>query len=343
MKTLPTTDAATLLVFIGEDGAADRWLRLCEGGAEEGDAADGLPEAERRILAVPGEQVAVHWLDLERGLTRAQAAAAARLMLADASAEPMSELHVAVGRPEQGLTPVALVPSERLSGWLAAAPFETDAVVPSPLLLAPPETGYVRRESGVLADYRGPAAAFAIEPELAAAIVGDAPVTTLDDAGFEAALAAILADPPLDLRQGAFAPRRRWRIESGRSRRLAALALLLGALTLGVQVAAILGYTFAADRLEAEAESLAGSGAAGPGFSAAATALFEAVRTTPNVELTRLQYRADGSLAATVMMDSPATLTALQGRLEQSGLIVETGERRNAGGRPTADLTVRGA
>lgn len=339
-----STDPSTLLVFVGEDGAPGCWLRLGDGAAEYGVAADGLPAAGRHVLAVPGEQVAVHWLDLEPGLTRAQAAAAARLMLADASAEPMSELHVAVGRPEQGLTPVALLPSARLSGWLAAASFEPDAVVPSPLLLAPPQRGYVRREVGALSDYRGPAAAFTIEPELASAIVGDAPVETVDEAAFEAALPAILAEPPLDLRQGPFATRRRWRIESQRTRRLAALALLLGVLTLGVQVAAILSYTFAADRLEAEADSLAGGGAAGgPGFSAAATALFEAVRATPNIELTRLQYRADGSLAATVTMDSPATLAALQGRLEQSGLVVEPGARRNAGGRPTADFTVRAA
>lgn len=343
MKTSPT-DASLLLVFVGEDDAPGCWLRLGDGAAEYGVAADGLPDAARRVLAVPGEQVAVHWLDLDEGLTRAQAAAAARLMLGDASAEPLSSMHVAVGRPERGLTPVALVPAERLSAWLASAPFEPDAVVPSPLLLAPPETGFVRREVGAASDYRGLAAAFTLEPELAAAIVGQAQVREVDEPEFEARLMEVLADPQLDLRQGAFARRRPWRIAGGRTRRIALLAILLGALTLGVQVAAILSYTFAADRLEAEAEELAGRGAtAGPGFSAAATALFEAVRATPNVELSRLEYRADGSLAATVMMDSPATLLALQGRLEQSGLRVEPGEQRNAGGRPTADLTVRAA
>ena len=343
MKTSPT-DAGTLLVFIGEEGAPGCWLRLGDGAAEYGVAADGLPAAGRRVLAVPGEQVAVHWLELEDGLTRPQAAAAARLMLADASAEPLSEMHVAVGRAERGLTPVALVPAARLSEWLAAAPFEPDAVIPSPLLLAPPEQGYVRREAGPVVDYRAAAAAFTLEPELAAAIVGEAPVVDVDEAEFEARLPDVLDDPPLDLRQGAFAPRRRWRIESGRTRRLALLALLLGALTLSVQVGAILSYTFAADRLEAEAETLASRGATGgPGFSAAATALFEAIRATPNVELSRLEYRADGSLSATVMMDSPATFAALQGRLEQSGLRVELGEQRNAGGRPAADLTVRAA
>lgn len=342
MKTSPT-DASTLLVFVDETGAPGCWLRLAEGGVDCGVASDELPAAGRTVLAVPGEAVAIHWLDLDGGLAPAQAAAAARLMLADASAEPLADMHAAVGRAEAGLTPVAMVPSARLAAWLAAAPFDPDAVVPSPMLLAPPEQGYVRREIGAVSDYRALASAFALEPELAAAIVGDAPVETVDEAGFEARLPDLLAGPPLDLRQGGFARRRRWRIEGGRTRRIAMLAILLGLVSLAVQVAAILSYTFAADRLEAETEALAAAGGGGPGFSAAASMLFEAIRATPNVELSRLEYRADGSLAATVMMDSPATLAALQDRLEQAGLRVEPGEQRTAGGRPVAELTVRAA
>ena len=343
MKTSPT-DGSTLLVFIGESGAPGCWLRLDGGAADYGVASDGLPAAARKVLAVPGEQVAVHWLELDEGLAPAQAAAAARLMLADASAEPLADMHVAIGRPERGLTPAALVPAARMAGWLAAAGFDPDAVVPSPLLLAPPDAGFVRREIGAVSDYRGAAAAFTMEPELAAAIAGDAPVATIEQAAFEAQLPNMLAAPPLDLRQGPFARRRPWRIEGGRMRRVALLAIALAMVTLAVQVAAILAYTFAADRLEAEAEALAADrSGAGAGFAAAASALFDAVRATPNVEITRLEYRSDGSLAATVIMDSPATFAALQSRLEESGLRVEPGERRNAGGRPTADLTVRAA
>jgi len=40
-----------------------------------------------------------------------------------------------------------------------------------------------------------------------------------------------------------------------------------------------------------------------PGFGALAPLLFEAVRSTPNLELTRLEYRPDGSLGATVSVD----------------------------------------
>ena len=111
-----------------------------------------------------------------------------------------------------------------------------------------------------------------------------------------------------------------------------------------MQVATILSYTFAADRLQAEADALAAARRAAadtrPGFGAAASVLFEAVRATPNVEIARIEYRPDGSLGATVMLDNPATFTALESRIEASGLSVRPGERRSDGGRPTADLIV---
>jgi general secretion pathway protein L len=349
---MPTSPAdpspGTLLAFLGEGGAFGRWLLLDEGGvAAEGVARDGLPESPvRAVLAVPGDQLTLHWIELAEGLAPAQAAAAARLMLADASAEPLSTMHVAVGRPERGLTPVALVPSDRMALWLAvaeAAGLDPDLVIPAPLLLAPPEAGFVRRDLDGLADYRGPAAAFTVEPELAELLVDGAPVEAVDEARFQAGLAPILASSPLDLRQGPFLRRRQWKLEGQRLRRVGMFALALVVLTLVVQVATILSYTFAADRLQAEADALAAAGGRAdtrPGFGAAAAILFDAVRATPNVEVSRIEYRPDGSLGATLMLDNPATLTALEARIEASGLAVEPGERRNAGGRPSADLVV---
>jgi len=349
MPTSPVEPASgTLLAFLGEGGAFGRWLLLDEGGiAGEGLARDGLPDPPvSAVLAVPGDQLTLHWIELAEGLAPAQAAAAARLMLADASAEPISAMHVAVGRPERGLTPVALVPSERMTQWLAvaeAAGLDPELVVPAPLLLAPPEEGFVRRDLDGLADYRGPAAAFTVEPELAELLVAGAPVEAVDEARFEAGLAPILAAPPLNLRQGPFLRRRQWKLEGRRLRRVAMFAISLALLSLVVQVATILSYTFAADRLQAEADALAATTAGGradtrPGFGAAASVLFEAVRATPNVEVARIEYRPDGSLGATLMLDNPATLAALQARIEASGLNVQPGERRNDGGRPSADL-----
>ncbi len=258
MKTSPTDAPGAL--FVEYDGGGRRLLR---GGVVDDQydlSAEPVIEGVRTVLVVPGDKVAIHWLDLAQGLAPAQAAAAARLMLADASAGPLADMHVAVGRPEQGLTPVALAPAALMAEWTRSEP---DMIIPSPLLLLPPAEGFVRYDGGVVPDYRGRAAAFSVEPELGALLVGDAPVALVDDATFEAGLGEALAAPVLNLRQGAFAKRRQWRVDKGGVRRAALLGLALIALTLIVQVATILRYAFAADRLEAEAAALGAGGAPG--------------------------------------------------------------------------------
>ena len=294
---------------------------------------------------MPGAEVAIHWLELAQDLAPAQAAAAARLMLADASAETLADMHVAVGRPERGLTPVALVPSGRMVQWVASDP---DLIVPSPLLLLPPTEGLVRRDGGrTTPDYRGQGAAFSVEPELAALLGGDAAVSPIEDEMFEAELGAALTPPALNLRQGAFARRRQWNVDKGRVRRVALLVLALIAATLILQVATIMRYTFAADRLEAEAAAI---GAAAPaagdsrlGFVPVASVLFDSVRAIPNVELTRIDYRPDGSLSAIVQVDNPATLAIFRRHVEASGLAVESGAVQSGGARPSAELVLRPA
>ncbi|MDQ8755663.1 type II secretion system protein GspL [Sphingosinicella sp. LHD-64] len=345
MPTSPTDETATgerLLVFA--DGWS--WRRIGATGVVAHGEADALP-AGPAALAVPGTAATVHWLELPDGLAPAQAAAAARLMLADASATPLTDMHVAVGRPESRQTPVALVPAARMVEWLAEAEargVDPVTIVPEPLLIVPPETGYLRRDHDGLADFRAPAAAFTLEPDLAEAVTGDMPVVPLDPRRFADGLPAVLAAPPVDLRQGAFARRRQWKVDTGWKRRVVALAALLVILTLAVQILAILRYTFAANRLETELATLEAPGqrrTANPGFGPVATRLFEAVRATPNLELARIEYRSDGSLNASVTMDNAATFAAFRTRAEASGLTVEGGEPTAAGGRPTAELTVR--
>jgi general secretion pathway protein L len=303
---------------------------------------EGVAEAAR-MLVVPGSEVAIHWLDLAEGLTQPQAAAAARLLLADASAEPVAGMHVAIGRPERGLTPVALTPIARMAEWIEGDP---DIVLPSPFLLPVPAEGLIRRagDAGV-SDYRGQAAAFSVEPALAALLVGDAAVVDADDAMVDVGLVGALEAPALNLRQGAFAKRRRWAVDRTSLRRVALLVAALAAISLILQLAAIMRYSFAADRLEAEAAALGASssgGERGPGFTPLASVLFDSVRAIPNVELVRIDYRPDGSLAAIVAVDNPATLAILRRHVEASGLNVEAGAMQS-GARPSAELVLRPA
>jgi general secretion pathway protein L len=310
-------------------------LRFADGGAELLVPTPGPP---RTALAVPGTDIAIHWLELAGDLTQAQAAAAARLMLADASAAPLADMHVAAGRTENGLTAIALAPVERMLAWLADG-LDPDLILPETLLLAPPAEGLIRR--GL--DHRGLAAAFSAEPELAALVAGGVPIAEIGEETFAAGLPVALAEPIVNLRQGAFAKRRQWKIDRGGTRRIALLAAVLLLVSLILQIATIMRYSFDADRMEQEAASLGPGAPARPNFDLLAPILFEAVRSTPNLQLTRLEYRPDGSLGATVQVDTPATLAAFRARAEARGAVTEGGALQTAGGQQSAEIVLRPA
>jgi len=179
----------------------------------------------------------------------------------------------------------------------------------------------------------------------------------------EAGLGAALASPALDLRQGPFARRRRWRTDWPLVRRLALYTGLMLLAVLAVQIVLILKYSLAADRLERElagvarialprvatiddpARQLAGRlgelRGQGAGFSASAAAVWMAVRDTPNIELSALSFDEQGALRLTATAANAGDLTALARRIEGGGFAVDAGEARPGGGRQIAELTVR--
>lgn len=375
MGTRGLSAADALLIFIDDRFEVEGWLCLADGVvAARGPALEGLPPltdpqtgAALRVAAVvPGEAVALHWLEVPAGLAPAQALAAARLAAAEVSLQPIADMHIAVGAPGEGaMRPVAIVPALAMSGWLSklqAAALDPDLVIPEPLLLSVPDEGFARYSRGTTPIYRGPADAFSAEPELAQLVLADAPVTEVPHELFEGGLGAAIAEPVINLRQGVFAKRRRWAIEWPLVRRLAALAAALLLVTLAIQVVQIFRYTFEADRLEAEltqvasaalpgisaanaparlGERLAALGGGGGDYGALASALFNAVRAVPGAAVTALNYDEDGALRATVQGDTLAGIAAVQQQLEASGLSVIAGPARSGGGRPTLDLTVQ--
>ncbi len=340
----------TLLVFADSAGVPRRW-RLLSGGAlvGRGDEVAELPAARpwvRVVLAVPGTDVTLHWLELAGDLTAVQAAAAARLRIADDAPEPVGDLHIAAGRVEGGLTCVAVVPVERMSAWILSARalgIEPDIVLPTPLLLMAPGEGLVRYAGGAVPDYRGVARAFSLEDELAKLLVGDDPVVDVDDGDREAGFGPVLAAPPINLRQGVFARRRDWAIDWPRVRRMAALAAILLLLSLAIQLVVIMRTTFAADRIQAEATELrrATPGTVRLAYAPVAGVLFEAVRDTPNVTLTQVVYQPDGTLRASLLADNAATIDQVRGRIEARGLQAVGALPTDMGGRAALQLTIR--
>jgi len=360
-----------LLLFLGRDGGIEGWVRIAAGEvAGRGTGLDGVdPHRSAPVAAVvPGEAVTLHWLELPAGLSPAQAAGAARLMAAELSAQPIGDLHVAAGRgaAEGGSRCVGLVPMETMRDWLAGlekAGFDAERIVPETLLVPAPAEGVATWDSGPLRLYRGPTEAFAAEPELGDILLGGRTAVPVGAEAFAAGLAEALDQAPLDLRQGPFGRRRDWRVAPARARRLAVLTAALLLISLAVQVAIIARYSFAADSADAETRRVAAAAlprspgisdprtaltqrlaelrGGGAGFRATAGALFEAVRSTPNIELTALAFAPDGTLRATVQADSPAAIEALRQRVEASGFAADAGPPRSGGGRRVAELTVR--
>lgn len=360
-----------LLLFLGRDGGIGGWIRLAEGAvAERGAGIEGadVHRSAPVVAVVPGEAVTLRWLEIPAGLSPAQAAGAARLMVAELSAQPVSELHVAVG-PASGDGAgrcVGLVPLETMRAWLdglEGAGFDAERIVPETLLVPAPEEGLASWDSGLLRLYRGRDEAFAAEPELGGILLAGRSEVPIDPEAFAAGLAASIDRAPLDLRQGPFARRRDWRVAPARARRLAMLTAALLLISLAVQVALIARYIFAADSADSETRRIAAAAlprspamadprvaltqrlaelrGGGAGFRATAGTLFEAVKATPNIELTALAFAPDGLLRATVQADSPAAIESLRQRVEASGFAAEAGAPRSGGSRPVAEIMVR--
>ena len=321
-----------------------RWQRSDGTGGAGWPAPDGSP----LVLAVPGEAVALHWLDLP-DLAPAQAAAAARMALADRLAEADPHITVAQG---SGLRPVAVVAREQMAGWLAEAAragWKPSAIIPDPLLLPAPASGWAVVQDGPRVLARSASAAFAAEPELAAAIIGTDATTPAQPA---------LPDPlPLDLLSGEYAQEARWQPDHTQLKRLALLAAAVAGLWLGGDVAALLRASSAASAADAELMTLAPGATDGPsafaalqaqaqqrgaagGLAALAGPVVQALSARPGAGLAGLSYTPAGGLVAGVA-GGAGEAQALADALGIAGLAASPGTTRATADGSISEVTVR--
>jgi len=347
-----------------------RWLRIADDAVVdrgEGVPAPPPPDAEppRIVSVAPAEAVALHWADLpDRSL--AQAIAAARIVVNEATAAPLADLHVAVGREDAAEErPIGVVGVDRMRAWLAELAvqgIDPDAVIPAPMLLPRPDQGYVRADLAGHGVVRGATSGFADEARLTELVTGDTPPETLDREAVEAAIVAAAAAPALDLRQGPFAKRRRRAIDWALIRRLGWLLLAIVVVTLLINIFRILRTEIAAAGIEARtamiaqqglpagttitdperqlAARLAGMRGGGLGFSRTAGAVFGAVQAVPGTELTALNFGADGALKVTVTAQNEAQANDLKNRIEDLGFTVDASTFTANAGQVSGDLTV---
>ena len=354
----------TILLFPPAASGDYRWLTLDERGVTgEG---EGVPAAsDQRLVAVaPADAVTLHWAELP-SRSPAQAAAAARLAVAEASAAPLAELHVAVGDEGNPNRPIAVVDAQAMRDWLAALAtrgIDPDAMIPAPMLLPRPEDGYIRADIGGEGVVRGVAAGFADEARLTELVTGGVAPATLDRDTLAAALVDAAAAPPLDLRQGIFAKRRRVSLDWPLIRRLAIMSATILLLTLMIDLVRIVCYNTEAGAMETRAdalgrtalprgetatdvdrqidERLASVRGPGLGFSTTAAAAYAAVRATPGTELTGLDFSPNGSLKLSVAAARESLPTDLKRALEAAGFTVTAGVFQSANGRVTGEMTV---
>lgn len=270
----------------------------------------------------------------------AQALAATRIGAARGELE--ADRHVAVAACGERLLTAVVSPAD-MDLWLAsanAAGLEPRALVPAALLLPRPEHGAVATTLGDQPLARTAQAAFAAEPALLDALGEGAPLV-LAATEIEAALLALHAAPPLDLRQGRYAPPRVsfFTLPDARGLvRMAASAALLALVLMVVQIVrwngdarareaaalALVQQQFpsvsdldSAERLVAAATVRQGQGAAG--FSAPTAALLAAMRPVPGVALRDLAFAGDGTLRATAAAPRPEDINTVLATLQQQG------------------------
>ena len=88
------------MIFLDEEGAPASWLLLDPDQVIlRGEPGEPLPTPATAILAVPGEKVAIHWLDLAERLAPAQAAAADLHHLAHPRKDPIPDAQEQYGPP----------------------------------------------------------------------------------------------------------------------------------------------------------------------------------------------------------------------------------------------------
>lgn len=326
-----------------------------------GDADREAPGAT--LAVIPGDDVALHRLTLMETDARARLAEA-RMRATDLAAQPIEDLHVAVGPADaEGASWVALIAHDRMSGHLAhlkAAGAEPAHVVPAALLLDPSDAAPSMARFGDRVLLRTSDLAGLVEPSLATALTGSSQLGRFLQLG-EFAPAAVPDPLPIDLLQGAYAPRHRW--WGDRRFRIMAilLTLLVAALLLApmlierarsaalvavndravVELAAQTLGTRPADA-EAGAAALAAARRAAEGGAVGArmtfaTAILEQV---PGARLDSARLQPDGTLLLT--LGGPADAINLVGQRMAGGAFVArpSGTSITLGDRQAARATV---
>lgn len=338
-----------------EEGSDDRWVEL----AARSGSGGGLP----LIALAPLAPVRLAFPQVEGNTQRQQAGVARARALADSFAEPET-LHAVTGETD-GRLAVAVVANGQMIDWLdwlTAFGVDPQAIVPAGLIV-PLTDEWIAAAIGP-EDMLGRAGmVLPDEPALRDALVGEAPVRTLDRDEVAARLVQLARTAPLNLRSGRFARRRLFVLDRARFRELASLALAIPLIGLVMALVMIARLDRSSDRLEAETARLASAalgrevtaavaisaldsgigsvpGASGSPF-VPLTAAYQQMQQVRGLTATKVQWQANGTLTLGLSATRAEDVNRLLAGLQRSGYRVTATSRASPTGQTLTDITVR--
>ncbi|HQS69913.1 MAG: hypothetical protein B7Y36_16755 [Novosphingobium sp. 28-62-57] len=343
MAAAPPLADGLIVLLPAQADAPWHWWSVGQGGVGREMAFDAAAEAApwgdhgAVTVLVPAADAPVIDKPLP-DMPVAQALAAERLGLAQGGLEAVQ--HLAVGADEGRLLAcrVGTATMDRWLALLAERGIDPQAIVPAALLLPRPERGLMLADLGGQLLSRTAEAAFAAEPGLIAVLAEGQEQSALTGDELLGRLAALHTAPPLNLRQGQYAPRRVSVFRSANWIGLARMAAIAALLALALMLVWVMKWNMDSNAEEARALELAQArfpaatdldaaerllnaelaqrGEGGASFAAPAAALLDILRGVPGVTLRDMGYGADGTLRFTAAApradDVNAVLIALQ-------------------------------
>ena len=328
------------------------------------------PLPARVIAVVPGTAVLLREVQVPSQSDSA-VRKAAPFLLEDDLAVDAADMHFALGAATDAGRWVAAVSHADMQRWqeqITALGVRATHLVPD--YLAVRAAGEAPRivDAGTHVIVRSGQGAFAAEAALLPWLTDGTfpPATQISETTrLEEAAAEVNDGAPLNLLQGAYAPRRDWHGVGQVWRRAAALSAAAAVVGLMVLVSDGLRLARDADAATARAEAIARQALpetkrivnpraqvraaltelqskGGNGFLRASSVLFTAVSEVDGVQINTLRFDAkQGDITATLSLPSFEAMERVKAAVKQRGGALQEGAARQDGGRVAAEITVK--
>ena len=327
-------------------------------------ASNGQASGRKQVALAPAAAVRLDFAERPQGAsTDRQAAAVASVEAQRSSLGGPETLHSVSRAGPEGEITTAIVAASLMQQWLdwaLSAGADPDHIVPAAALL-PLGEGWTSASFGEDEVIGRTGLVMPFEPGLAERLVGESEIALLDAGSVEAAIVAAAVAPPLDLRTGLFARRRRLFVDRRRIRELLLLAAVIPLLILVWAMVAIvklnqstaeldrqslavaertLGRTVTLETAESALSERAGASAMG-GLMAPLTELLNLLQAEDSVSATGLSFSPDGTLSTTLASPTLEPVNRVIVALQRDGYRITAVTRQSPDGRAMVDTTIR--